>query len=401
MPIGLSEIIEARKRIQNSIQLTPIGLSRSASQLFGAEVYLKFENEQTTGSFKIRGSLNKILGLTEHEKQKGIVASSAGNHAQGVAYSATKVGAKAHIVMPENSPIVKVMATQSYGAEVILKGRTYDEAYAHARELEKQHGYTFVHAFEDEAIIAGQGTLGIEILEAVTDLDSIIVPIGGGGLISGVATAAKALRPEIKIYGVVSEVSPGMKQMFEHRKADAPNALLTIADGISVKKPSERMYKEYISKLVDDIIDVNDDEIAEAIVFFLERAKTVVEGSGAVSWAGAKKAGWDLGKKSCFLLSGGNIDLNLVSQVIERGLIQKGRLIRLIVIVQDRPGNLNRLTNVIAEKGANILDVKHDRVRPGLKISETAIEFLLETRSESHAKELKEAFKSLGGRIIE
>jgi threonine dehydratase len=401
MAIGLQDIIEARKRIQDSIQLTPMSVSRSASQLFGSEIYLKYENEQTTGSFKIRGSLNKILRLSDAEKKKGIVASSAGNHAQGVAFSAHKVGAKAHIVMPENSPIVKVMATQSYGAEVILKGRVYDESYAYARELEKEKGYTFVHAFDDDTIIAGQGTLGLEIMEAIPDLDSIIVPIGGGGLISGVATAVKGLRPDIKVYGVVSEVSPGMKQMFEHRKPEVPNHLLTIADGISVKKPSERMYKEYISKLVDDIIEVNDDEIAEAIVFFLERAKTVVEGSGAVTWAGAKKAGWDLGKKSCLLLSGGNIDLNLVSQVIERGLNQKGRLIRLVVIVQDRPGNLNRLTNVIAEKGANILDVKHDRVRPGLKISETAIEFLLETRSESHANELKTAFLALGARLIE
>ncbi len=401
MPIRLTDILEAQNRIRDSIQKTPIMLSASCSQKFGSQVYLKFENEQTTGSFKIRGSLNKILGLSQNERDKGIIASSAGNHAQGVAYSAQKVGAKAHIVMPENSPLVKVVATQSYGAEVILHGRVYDEAYTRARELEKEHGYAFVHPFDDDAIIAGQGTLGVEILEAVPDLDSIVVPIGGGGLISGIATAMKQLRPEIKVYGVVSEVSPGMKQMFEHRKVDPPNPVLTIADGISVKRPSERIYKEYVSRLVDDIIDVNDDEIAEAIVYFLERAKTVVEGSGAVGFAGVCKANWDLGEKTCLLLSGGNIDLNLVSKVIERGLTQKGRLIRLAAVVPDRPGNLNRLTNVIAEKGANILDVKHDRVRAGLKMSETAIEFLLETRSESHANELKDAFRGLGARLIE
>lgn len=401
MPIQLKEIIEARRRIQDSIQLTPMTISRSCSSMFGSEVYLKFENEQTTGSFKIRGSLNKLLRLSAKEREKGIIASSAGNHAQGVAYSAQKLGARAHIVMPENSAIVKVLATQAYGAEVILHGQVYDESYAHARELEKQHGYTFVHPYDDDDVIAGQGTLGAEILEAVPDLDSIVIPIGGGGLISGVATAAKELRPSIKIYGVVAEASPGMKQLFKHLKVEPPNSQLTIADGISVKKPSERMYSQYISRLVDDVIDVNDDEIAAAIVFFLERAKTVVEGSGAVTWAGVNKAHWDLGKKSCLLLSGGNIDLNLVSKVIERGLTQKGRLIRLAVVVQDRPGNLNRLTNVIAEKGANILDVTHDRVRAGLKMSETAIEFLMETRSESHAQELKDAFRGLGARLLE
>lgn len=401
MSIQLQDILNARKRIQDSIQNTSINLSRSSSDKFGSEIYLKLENEQTTGSFKIRGSLNKILSLSEAERKNGIIASSAGNHAQGVAFSAHKVGAKAKIVMPENSPLVKVSATQNYGAEVILHGHVYDEAYAHARELEKQHGYTFVHAFDDDTVIAGQGTLGVEVMEALPDLDSIVVPIGGGGLISGIATAVKAMRPSVKVYGVVSEVSPGMKQLFEGKKVDALQSALTIADGISVKKPSERMYKDYISKLVDDIVEVSDDEVAQAIVFFLERAKTVVEGSGAVGWAGVNKAKWKLGKKSCLVLSGGNIDLNLISKVIERGLSQKGRLIRLTVVVADRPGNLSRLTNVIAEKGANILDVKHDRLRAGLLMSETAIEFLLETRSDSHAQELKDAFRALGGKIIE
>lgn len=400
MSIQLSDILKARARIQDAILNTPVQHSGSASQLFGSDVYLKFENEQRTGSFKIRGSMNKILHLTEAEKQKGIIAASAGNHAQGVAFSANKLGVQVQVVMPENSPLVKVAATQGYGAKVILKGRVYDEAYEHARELEKKHGYIFVHPFDDDLVIAGQGTLGVEVMESIPELDSIVVPIGGGGLISGVATAVKAIRPSARVYGVVSEVSPGMKQMFEHRKVSS-NDTMTIADGISVKQPSPRMYQEYISKLVDDIIDVTDDEIAEAIVFFLERSKTVVEGSGAVTWAGVKKAKWDLGKKTCLVLSGGNIDLNLVSKVIERGLSAKGRLIRLVVIVNDRPGILNRFTSAIAEKGANILDVKHDRVRAGLKMSETAIEFVLETRSESHAQELREVFKTLGARIVE
>ncbi len=398
-PIGLNEIQAARSRIAGKVQTTPVNVSRSVSERLGTSVFLKMENQQTTGSFKVRGSMNKMLSLSKAELDKGLVASSAGNHAQGVAFAATSVGAVARVVMPETSPLVKVMATQRYGAEVILRGRVYDESYAYARELEAKHGYTFVHPYEDPAIIAGQGTLGLELVEQVSDLDSVIIPIGGGGLISGVATAVKSLNPKCRVYGVVSYASPGMKQLFRGEKVEASMAALTIADGISVKKPSEAMFKDYISRLVDDIIEVTDEEIAESIVYLLERAKTVVEGSGAVVLAGAEKAQWDLGKKCCLVLSGGNIDLNLVSKIIERGQSKRGRLIRISVIVPDRPGTLMKLTNVIAEKGANILDVKHDRVRAGVKLSETAIEFLLEIRSTEHAAELQDAFRALGGRI--
>lgn len=397
--VALKDIEDARKRLRGQIQQTPVDTSQALSHRLGTEVLLKLENQQNTGSFKARGSLNKMLTLTSAELKKGVVCSSAGNHAQGVAWSASKVGAKAFVVMPETSPLVKVMATQGYGAEVILRGRIYDEAYAFARELEKQHGYTFVHPYEDPMVIAGQGTLGLELMEQIPNLESVVVPIGGGGLISGVATAIKALNPMVKIYGVVSSVAPGMMNMFKGKPVEPPSPTLTIADGISVKKPSEAMFKDYISKYVEDIVDVNDEEIAESIVYFLERAKTVVEGSGAVALAGAAKAGWNLGKKSCLVLSGGNIDLNLVSKVIERGLIQKGRLIRLSVIVPDRPGTLNRLTDIIAEKGANVLDVEHDRVRSGVRMSETAIEFLLETRSSEHAQQLQDAFRAMGARI--
>ena len=400
MPISLDDIYAARKNLAGKIQQTPVSTSRSVSERLGTTVLLKLENQQITGSFKTRGSLNKMLSLSKAELAKGLVASSAGNHAQGVAYAAKTVGAKALVVMPETSPLIKVMATQKYGAEVILHGRVYDDAYLHARELEKKHGYTFIHPFEDPLVIAGQGTLGLEVLEQIPDLDSIVVPVGGGGLISGVATVIKALKPSVKVYGVVSHVSPGMLQLFKKEKVDPPSTSLTIADGISVKKPSEMMYKEYISRLVDDMVDVTDEEIAESIVYFLERAKTVVEGSGAVVLPGAEKAEWDLGKKCCLVLSGGNIDLNLVSKVIERGLSKRGRLIRLSVIMPDRPGSLMKLTNVIAEKGANVMDVKHDRFRQGVKLSETAIEFLLETRSAEHAAEIQDAFRSLGGRIV-
>lgn len=398
-PISIDDIYAARKRISGRVQVTPVNVSRSVSERLGTSIFLKMENQQTTGSFKVRGSMNKMLSLSQAELNKGLVASSAGNHAQGVAFSATAVGAKARVVMPETSPLVKIMATQKYGAEVILRGRIYDESYAYARELEKQHGYTFVHPYEDPAIIAGQGTLGLELIEQVADLDSVVLSIGGGGLISGVATAVKALNPKCRVYGVVSAAAPAMRQMFKGEPVGAVTQALTIADGIAVKTPSPLMHREYISRLVDDIVEVNDEEIAECIVYLLERAKTVVEGSGAVVLAGAEKAEWDLGKKCALVLSGGNIDLNLVSKIIERGQSKRGRLIRISVIMPDRPGTLMKLTNVIAEKGANILDVKHDRVRSGVKLSETAIEFLLEIRSTEHARELEEAFRGLGGRI--
>lgn len=400
MSVSLSDIQAAQTRIQHVVQKTPINSSRSVSERLGTKVFLKLENQQTTGSFKIRGSLNKMLSLDKAELARGIVASSAGNHAQGVAFAAHSVGAKAKVVMPETSPLVKILATQKYGAEVILHGRIYDEAFQHARELEQKHGYTFVHPYEDPMIIAGQGTLGLEVFEQISDLESIVVPIGGGGLISGVATAIKALNPKVRVYGVVSTVAPGMKQLFNGQPVDPPSSELTIADGISVKRTSQKMYDEYISKLVEDIVDVNDEEIAESIVYFLERAKTMVEGSGAVVLAGAEKGKWNLGKSTCLVLSGGNIDLNLVSKVIERGLSSRGRLIRLRVIVNDRPGAMMKLTNAIAAKGANILDVKHDRLAPDVLLSETAIEFLLETRSAEHVLELQETFRQLGGRVV-
>lgn len=399
MPVELPDILNAEKILKGRVQLTPVNASRSVSRRLGTEVILKLENQQTTGSFKVRGSLNKMLHLTAAELNAGVVCSSAGNHAQGVAYAAEQLKAKAFVVMPETSPLVKVMATQSYGAEVILHGRIYDEAYEHARQLEKERGYTFIHPFEDPAVIAGQGTLGLEVFKQINDLDSVVLPLGGGGLISGVATALKALKPTIRVFGVVSSTSPGMRQLFKHQPLEPMSQTLTIADGISVKRPSPSMYQNYISRLVDDIVEVNDEEIAESIVYFLERAKTVVEGSGAVVLAGAEKAGWDLGQRCCLVLSGGNIDLNLVSKVIERGLSKRGRLIRLSVIVADRPGTLHRLTNVIAEIGANVLDVKHDRVRQGVRMSETAIEFLLETRSSEHAEQLQDAFRAMGARI--
>ena len=398
--VSLADIQNAQERIKGTVTHTPLNYSRSASEWLGAGVYFKLENQQVTGSFKIRGASNKILSLTPEERARGLVASSAGNHAQGVALAATKLGAKAHIVMPVNSPMIKVMATQNYGAEVILHGQHYDEAFAHAKKLEQEKGYTFVHAFQDPKIIAGQGTLGLELLADLPDLDSVVIPIGGGGLISGVATAIKAIKPNCRVYGVVSSQASGMMSLFKKQNVDSFATALTIADGIAVKKPSPEMYKDYISRLVDDVVAVNDDEIAEAIVWLLERAKTVVEGSGATVLAAAAKTKWNLGKKTCLILSGGNIDLNIVSMVIERGLSRKGRLARLNVVVPDRPGTLLRLTTALANEHANVLDVKHDRLRSDLLISETGIEFLVETKSTEHIERLRQALAATGARVL-
>ncbi|MBX7232627.1 MAG: threonine ammonia-lyase [Bdellovibrionales bacterium] len=390
MKVTLNDIQDAQKILQSHISLTPLNFSSGATHWLKSQVYFKQENEQRTGSFKIRGALNKVLSLSREEQRRGLVASSAGNHAQGVAFSASKVGTSAHVVMPISSSLNKIAATQSYGAEVLLKGNFYDEAYAYARELEQKHGYIFVHAFEDEKIIAGQGTIGLEILAQIPDLDSIFIPMGGGGLVAGIATVVKALRPECKVYAVVSDQAAGMKNLFfgqEHHKPTNPP--VTIADGIAVKTPSKNMFDSFIHRLVDDIIAVSDDEIAEAIVWLLERAKTVVEGSAATVLAAAAQGKVTLGRKTCLILSGGNIDLNIISMVVNRGLSRKGRLARLSIIVPDRPGMLQSITNSIAEQRANILEVKHDRLAPDLHLGETAIEFLLEVRSHQHIDQIR------------
>ena len=360
------------------------------------------ENEQRTGSFKIRGALNKMQSLTDAEKARGVVASSAGNHAQGVALGAKMMGVKATIVMPVTAPIVKISATRNFGAQVVLKGDFYDEAYAHALELEKSQNLVFVHPFEDPKIIAGQGTIGLEILEEISDLDSVVIPIGGGGLISGIATAIKALRPSCKIYGVVSNQAHGMMMKFKGQDVEAQSKkrIATIAEGIAIKNPSQRMFDTYIKRLVDDVVEVSDDEIAQAVVFLLEKGKTVVEGSGAAGFAAVMQGKLKLGKKSCVLLCGGNIDLNIISKVIERGQRHEHRLARIAVVVDDLPGNLHRLTGVFAEQRANVLEVYHDRVSPDLGIRETRIDFLVETSSEEHIKEIHAALKTLGCRIL-
>ena len=400
MKVTLDDIKKAREVISGVARRTPLEHSAAASQILDTQVYLKCENLQLTGSFKIRGALNKISNLTEAEKKRGVIAASAGNHAQGVALSSSKLGVKSTIVMPRNSPITKQAATQNYGAEVVLHGEIYDEAYQHARELEKKTGAVFIHPYEDPLIIAGQGTMGLELFEQAPDLDSVVVAIGGGGLISGLSVALKTLNPKIKIYGVVAENAPGMYMLHKSKPVPADLSYVSIADGIAVKKPSPIIYDNFISKYVDDIVTVSEDEIAQAVVFLLERSKLVVEGSGAVTLAAAFQKKLNLGNKTALALCGGNIDLNLVAEVIDRGLSRSGRVTRISVVVLDRPGTLSRLTKIIGDLGANILDVQHDRMDPHLHIRETRISFVLETRNAEHAAEIRTAFQAAGVRIL-
>ena len=396
MKVSLSEIQQAHKNLEEVVRLTPVGRSTALSNRLNTEVYLKFENQQHTGSFKLRGAYNKISQLSEVEKKRGVIACSAGNHAQGVAFSATRLGVKSKIVMPVTASLSKVEATLDYGAEVIQHGEIYDEAYEKASELCQIENLTFVHPFEDPLVIAGQGTVGIEILNQIEDLESLVIPIGGGGLISGIATAVKTLRPQCRIIGVQSVKAPGMAQLFHKQALQNPQSLATIADGIAVKKPSPVMFESFISTLVDDVVTVSDDEIAEAIVLLLERSKTLTEGSGAAAVAAMMFHNLNLGKKTCALLCGGNIDLNTSAKIIERGQIRKGRLVCLSVVVEDLPGSLNRLTRVIAEQRANVLEVHHDRVHSGLSLRETRIDFVLETKNHEHIENLKRALKGQG-----
>lgn len=403
MNVTLEDIQKARILIQKLINQTNCEFSNSCTQLIGSEVFLKLENSQRTGSFKMRGAANKILNLTESEKKNGVIACSAGNHAQGVALSSRLTGVKATIVMPETASLSKIQATKNYGAEVILHGQMFDESKDYAFKLAKEKGYTFVHPYEDEYVIAGQGTIGLEILEQVENLDSVIIPIGGGGLISGIAIAIKTLKPSIRIIGVQTAAFSTMYQLFKKDSFQPiESTVSTLADGIAIKNPSRVMFDSFIKKYVDQIVTVTEAQIAEAIVYLLERAKTVAEGSGATALAAAMSQHQDLnlGKRTCILVCGGNIDLNIISQVIQRGQIERGRLCELSVIAPDVPGSLSRLTQVLAEHRANVLEVHHDRIRSGLNLKETRIDFVIETTSLQHIETIRNALTQLGAKII-
>ena len=365
-----------------------------------SEIYLKTENLQLTGSFKLRGSYYKISQLTDEEKARGVIACSAGNHAQGVALGATHNGIKSLICLPAGAPISKVEATKGYGAEVCLVPGVYDDAYAKAIELQKEYGYTFVHPFDDPKVIAGQGTIGLEILEQMPDVEAVIVPIGGGGLISGVAFAIKTLRPEIKVYGVQSSGAPSMARSLQEGQITHLNSVSTIADGIAVKEPGINTF-EMVNKYVDEVVTVSDDEIAAAILMLLETQKVVSEGAGAVSVAAAMFNKVPIkGKKTVCLVSGGTIDVNTLNRVINRGLAKSGRRYTFIIDLDDKPGQLSGVCNVIGQEGGNIISVTHERINASSEINGCTIRMEVETRDTSHIESIRSTLSANGYKVL-
>ncbi|MGB9813673.1 MAG: threonine ammonia-lyase [Thermovenabulum sp.] len=389
MEISLREIQDARALVKNVAYKTSLVHNTTLSEMSGNTVYLKMENLQKTGSFKIRGAYNKIAHLSPEEKQKGVIASSAGNHAQGVALSATLYGIKSTIVMPKHAPLSKVSATKSYGAEVVLHGNIYDEAYAKAKEIQAETGATFIHPFNDPYVIAGQGTIGLEIMEDLYDADAIVVPIGGGGLISGISIAVKNINPKTKIIGVQTKNVPSMAESIAKNKITTVEGTPTIADGIAVKTPGDLTFS-IIQKYVDEIVTVDEDEIANAILLLLERAKVVSEGAGAVPVAAILNRLNSLkGKKIVAVVSGGNIDVNILARVIDKGLVKGGRKVFIDTFIPDRPGTLSKLLGLIAETGANVLSVTHHRSSKDVLIGYAKVELELETADEEHVNKLK------------
>ena len=395
--VQLRDIEAARARIQGQVVLTPCTPSEIFGEMFGGHAWFKFENLQRTGSFKERGALNRILHLTAEERVRGVIAASAGNHAQGVAYHAQRLGVPATIVMPERTPLVKVSATQGYGARVVLHGSVYDEAMAEALRIREEEGLTLIHPFDDPHVIAGQGTIGLELLEQVPNLDVVVVSVGGGGIIAGIATAIKAIRPEVRVIGVESRALPAALRAREAGEVVIIPPAETIAEGIAVRRVGDTTF-ELMQAHVDELIAVSEEEIASAVLLLLEREKTVVEAACAAVVAAVVNgyiAGLE-GKNVAMVLSGGNIDVSLMSRIIERGLVQDGRLAHLVVRLRDRPGALAGLTAALAESGANVLALDHRRGYGGLWLTEAEVALTLETRGRPHLVELTRALTERG-----
>ena len=376
----LYDFIEARERLTTVVVKTKLIHSPVFSEESGNEIYLKPENLQKTGSFKIRGAYNKIAKLTEEEKKKGVIASSAGNHAQGVAYAAKRLGIKAVIVMPKHTPLIKVEATRKYGAEVVLHGEVYDDAYKKALELQKENGYVFVHPFNDEDVIEGQGTIALEILDELPDADIILVPLGGGGLVSGIASAATLKNPQVKVIGV------------------EPEGANTIADGTAVKRIGEKNF-EYIKKYVDDIVTVSDYELMEAFLLLVEKHKLVAENSGILPVAAAKKLNIK-GKKIVAVVSGGNIDVLTISSMINKGLIMRGRIFTFSVQLADKPGQLLKVSEILAKQNANVIKLEHNQFKNLSRFKDVELQVTVETNGEEHISKIAEAFKKEGYDIV-
>jgi len=399
--IKIQDIQEAKQKLSGIVKFTPVSYAPILSKKSKADIYLKKENLQLTGSFKIRGAFNKIAKLTKEELNRGVVAASAGNHAQGLAFSAQHFNCEATIVMPEATPLLKVNGVKSYGAKVVLHGANYDEAYKHALELTQEHNLTFVHPFADDDVIAGQGTLALEILEEIENIDMIVVPIGGAGLISGMATAIKHIKPSIKIIGVVASGANAMKNSFLAKKQLNSTSVKTIADGIAVRDVTPRML-EYVLELVDDIIEVEENEIAAAILFLLEQHKLVVEGAGATGVAAIMHNKLEVeGKKVVLPLSGGNIDVTMLAQIIQKGLVKSARKMNLIVTLIDKPGSLKTLTSIFEKVSGNIVQIDYDRNSVALDFGEANVTISLETKGEEHQQSIRTELSKAGYRFME
>jgi threonine dehydratase len=398
--VALSDIQSALVQVRKSIQVSPCTRSETFSDLTGNSIYLKLENRQRTGAYKERGALNKLLSLTAEERAQGVIAASAGNHAQAVAYHASKLGIGARIVMPLATPLIKVSATRDYGGDVVLHGANYDEAYEEAMRLSTQQRLTFVHAFDDDAVIAGQGTLGLELLEQHPELEVVVVPIGGGGLIGGMGCALKETNPRIQVIGVQPSRLPSVKVALSEGKPVTLPSAVTIADGIAVRRVGVRTLP-LIQRYVDDIVTVEEEEIANAVLLLLEREKILAEGAGAAALAALvnrriptirDKAG----ARVVAVVSGGNIDVTLLARIIERGLVKDGRLVRLRVHLPDYPGALHRVTGILAQHRANIVETSYDRAYHNVNLGDTAIDITMETRGPDHIAELISALGANG-----
>ncbi len=397
--LTIDNVYKAQRALKGVIRKTDVIYAPKLCP--GVELYLKTENLQTTGSFKVRGAYYKMTCLSDEEKARGVIACSAGNHAQGVALAAQKNGIKSVICLPDGAPISKVEATKSYGAEVCLVEGVYDDAYQKALSLRDEKGYTFIHPFNDEDVIAGQGTIALELMEQLSDLDAVLVPIGGGGLISGIAYTIKTLNPHVKVYGVQAKGAPSMKNAVEHGQMEALSTVSTIADGIAVKQPGDLTF-DLCSKYVDEIVTVTDDEISAAILALMERHKLVTEGAGAVPVAAVMFNKVNLqGKKAVCVLSGGNIDVTILSRVIKRGLLMSGRSCQLMIELMDKPGQLKNVSRIIADLGGNVTSVHHERANEGSDVNGCYLRIILETRNYQHIEEIKTALRDFGFKLLD
>ena len=394
----LEAFIKAKEKLSKVLLKTSLIHSPIFSKEAGNEVYIKPENLQKTGSFKIRGAYNKITNLNDEEKKKGVIASSAGNHAQGVAYGAKESGIKAVIVMPKSTPLIKVESTKQYGAEVVLHGDVYDDAFKKAKELEEKEGYIFVHPFDDEDVIHGQGTIALEILEELPETDIILVPIGGGGLISGIACAAKILKPEIKIIGVEPDGAASAYEAIKEDKVVELKEANTIADGTAVKKIGNTTF-EYIKKYVDEIITVSDYELMEAFLLLVEKHKIIAENSGILSLAALKKLK-EKNKKVVSVVSGGNIDVLMISSMINKGLIRRDRIFNFSVNIPDKPGELAKVVDLIAQQGANVVKLEHNQFKNLSRFKDIELQITVETNGSEHIQNLTQAFEEKGYEIV-